>query len=123
MSTVHANSPRNLVVSRLPILYGMSRQMTFSEQAQAIQITEALQLLVQITRLRNGRRVITHITEVTGLDKEYNVILNDIFLYDELKEKHYATGYIPKKIIEKMKLKGIDISEEFFTDSDEEDAK
>lgn len=115
MSTVHANSPHNLVVSRLPILYGMSRQMTFSEQAQAIQITEALQLLVQIQRLRNGKRVITHITEVTGLDNEYNVILNDIFLYDEEKNIHKATGYVPRKLLDKLKIKGIDIGDEFFT--------
>ena len=119
MSTVHANSPRNLVVSRLPILYGMSRQMSFSEQAQAIQITEALQLLVQITRLRNGRRVISHITEVTGLDKEYNVIINDIFVYDEEHERHKATGYVPEKLLEKLHIKGIDISSEFFTDTEE----
>jgi Flp pilus assembly CpaF family ATPase len=115
MSTVHANSPRNLVVSRLPILYGMSRQMTFSENAQAIQITEALQLLVQIQRLRNGKRVITHITEVTGLDKDYNVILNDIFEYDEEKNVHRATGYVPKKLLDKLKVKGIDIWDDFFT--------
>ncbi len=119
MSTVHANSPRNLVVSRLPILYGMSRQMSFSEQAQAIQITEALQLLVQITRLRNGRRVISHITEVTGLDDEYNVIINDIFVYDEEHERHKATGYVPEKLLEKLHIKGIDISSEFFTDTEE----
>lgn len=120
MSTVHANSPHNLVVSRLPILYGMSRQMSFSEQAQAIQISEALQLIVQIQRLRTGKRAITHITEVTGIDREYNVILNDIFLYDEATDKHRATGYIPRKLLDKMKTKGIDISEEFFIEQDEE---
>lgn len=118
MSTVHANSPRNLVVSRLPILYGMSKQMSFTEQAQAIQITEALHLIVQIQRLRNGRRVISHITEVTGLDENYNVILNDIFRFDELNEKHYATGYVPVKLLDKMKVRGIDISEDFFTEKE-----
>lgn len=119
MSTVHANNPHNLVVTRLPILYGMNRQMTFSEEAQAIQITEALHLIVQIQRLRNGRRVITHITEVTGLDENTNVVLNDIFLYDEINDRHYATGYIPVKLLEILKTKGIDIEEDIFVNHGE----
>lgn len=114
MSTVHANSPHNLVVSRLPILYGMSKQMTFTETAQAIQITEALQLIVQIQRLRNGRRVISHITEVTGLDENDKVILNDIFRYDEVNDVFYATGYVPHKILDRLMVKGITFAPDFF---------
>ena len=114
MSTVHANSPHNLVVSRMPILYGMNRQMTFSESAQAIQITEALQLIVQIQRMRNGRRVITQVTEVTGLDDHDRVILNDIFKYDEIENRFVATGYVPEKIIDKLAARNIVFPESVF---------
>ena len=97
----------------------MSSQMSFTETAQAIQISEALQLLIQIQRLRTGKRVITHITEVTGLDENYNIILNDIFTYDEEKGVHKSTGYVPTKLLEKMKLRGIDITPAFFADEEE----
>ena len=115
MSTVHANSPHNLVVSRMPILYGMSKQMSFTESAQAIQISEALQLIVQIQRLRNGKRVVTNVSEVTGLDDRDRVVLNDIFVYDEAKGGHRATGYIPQKLISKASARGVDIPVSLFT--------
>ena len=110
MSTVHANSPRNLVSSRMPILYGMNTKMPFSEASQAIQITEALQLIVQLEHLKNGKRVISHITHVAGLDRDSRIILNDIFRYDPLQQTHYATGYIPESILKRLAEKEISLS-------------
>ena len=115
MSTVHANSPYNLVTSRMPILYGMNTRMTFSETAQAIQITEALQLIVQLEHLKNGRRVVSNITHVVGMDDRDRIILKDIFIYNKAENRHEATGYVPEKILEKLKDKGIRMSESIFT--------
>ena len=115
MSTVHANSPYNLVTSRMPILYGMNTRMTFSETAQAIQITEALQLIVQLEHLKNGRRVVSNITHVVGMDDRDRIILKDIFIYNKAENRHEATGYVPEKILEKLRDKGIRMSESIFT--------
>lgn len=114
MSTVHANSPYNLVASRMPILYGMNSQMTFSESAQAIQISEALYLIIQLEHLKNGRRVFTNITEVSGLDERDRIELNDIFVYDRQNDKFKATGFIPHRILNKLEEKGIHISHNMF---------
>ena len=115
MSTVHANSPDNLVTSRMPILYGMNTKMTFSELAQAIQITEALQMIVQLEHLKSGQRVISNITEVCGLDEKDRIVLKDIFVYNKEKKRHEATGYVPQKILTRIRNKGIEISDDIFT--------
>ena len=109
MSTVHANSPRNLVESRMPILYGMDSATSFSAEAQAIQITEALQLIVQLEHLKSGKRVITNITHVAGLDDRNHVDLKDIFIYDKLEERFRATGYVPESVLEKLQMHGINM--------------
>lgn len=114
MSTVHANNPGNLMNSRMPILYGMNEQVKFSIDTQYMQIVEAIQLVVHISRLRNGQRKITHITEVSGLTDKNRVKLNDIFKYNEGKEAFEATGYIPTSVIDKMKAKGITLDEQIF---------
>lgn len=115
MSTIHANSPQNLVSSRLPILYGMNTKMSFTETAQAIQITEALQLIVCLEHLRNGKRVFTNITHVVGLDERDRVILKDIFVYDKATEKHVWTEYVPEAIIQRLKDRNVELPEGVFT--------
>lgn len=114
MSTVHANSPEALINSRMPVLYSMYDGADFSENAQARQISEALQLIVQINRLKDGSRKITRITHVVGLKGNSSVKLKDIFVYDEEHNKFCATGYVPQYLINQCKLKGIDIPEKLF---------
>lgn len=98
MSTTHANSPANLVNSRIPIFYSMANA-NFTAETQALQVAEALDLIVQIG-FRNGKRVITQITEVSGV-KGQSVVLKDIFEYNA--NGFVATGYIPKVLLNKMK--------------------
>lgn len=103
MSTTHANSPANLVNSRIPIFYSMSKA-AFSAETQALQVAEALDLIVQIG-FRKGKRVITQITEVCGVTGQ-TVNLKDIFIYDN-NEGFKATGYIPKRLLSKLKVNNI----------------
>lgn len=114
MSTVHANNPGNLMNSRIPILYAMHDNVKFSAEAQAIQIVEALQLVVQISRLRNGKRKITQITHISGLTEKGRVKLNDIFKYDEANDRFIATGYIPEDIIQRLQNRGIIVDRALF---------
>ena len=105
ISTVHANSPGNLVKARLPILYSMA-STPFSAEAQALQISEALQLIVQIER-RFGKRRVRSITHVAGLDKQGKIVLEEIFKYNHLMSRFEATGYIPEAIVEQMRIAGV----------------
>lgn len=114
MSTVHANSPESLVNSRLPILYSMYEQANFSEVAQKMQIAEALQLIVQISRLNDGSRKITHITHVVEMTDSGNLKLEDIFFYDETEKKFKATGYIPRYILKHCQARGVNIPKSIF---------
>lgn len=110
LTTIHANSPRNMVDVRIPILYSMNKESNFSENAIAMQIAEAIQLIVQIQRFPDGSRKLSHISEVNGLNEQGKVNINDIFIYSQEKEKHIATGYIPQKIIQLLGNKGISMN-------------
>lgn len=114
MSTVHANNPGNLVNSRMPILYSMHDSVKFSVDAQCIQITEALQLIVHISRLENGKRVITHITHINGLTDRGKVKLNDIFVYNEKENTFLPTGYVPQQIMDKLAQSNILVNKDIF---------
>jgi pilus assembly protein CpaF len=65
MSTIHANSPRDALY-RLEMLSGFAG-FQGSETSLRRQIASAIDFIIQIARLSNGRRVISSITEVTGV--------------------------------------------------------
>ena len=79
MTTVHANSPRD-ALSRVETLTLMAG---FDLPVRAIreQVASAVDLIVQLTRLRDGTRRVTHITEVDGMEGD-KITLQDIFLFD-----------------------------------------
>lgn len=115
LSTVHANSPQNLVNARLPILYSMNNTATFSEDAQRIQIVEAIQLIVHVDRCKKtGKRKITSITHVVGLDGERRIVLKDIFRFNEKRDEFEFTGYVPVSLIEQIRSAGVDFDESIF---------
>ncbi len=76
LGTVHANSPRDALV-RLENLVAMSG-LGLPLTAVRTQIASAIDLIVQISRMRDGSRRITRITEVTGIDSE-RILLQDLF--------------------------------------------
>jgi len=83
LSTVHANSPRD-AIARLETLVLMAG-MDLPLRAIREQITSAVDVIVQLTRLRDGTRRVTHVTEVQGMEGEV-VTLQDAFVFD------YAAG-------------------------------
>lgn len=111
MTTAHANSPANLCNIRIPILYSWNPEVNFSEKSIALQVAEALQIIVQIKRFKDGTRRITHISHVSGVDAAGKVYIKDIFRYDEKKNQYYLTGYIPRKIIEIIKDNRLEFEE------------
>jgi pilus assembly protein CpaF len=79
LSTVHANSPRD-ALSRLETMVLMAG-MDLPMRAIREQVASAIDLIIQISRLRDGTRRITHITEVHGMEGQI-VTLQDVFTFD-----------------------------------------
>lgn len=100
MTTVHSNSPRDCI-SRLETLVLMAG-VDFPIQVVRVQIAKAINLIVQVNRLRDGSRKVTYITEVQGIEGD-TPILTDIFKFVEKSEEsgkvvgeHEPAGLRPK---------------------------
>jgi pilus assembly protein CpaF len=79
LSTVHANTPRD-ALSRLETMVLMAG-IDLPVRAIREQVASALDLIVHQTRLKDGSRRITHVTEVIGLEGDV-ITLQDVFLFD-----------------------------------------
>ncbi|AWH93389.1 CpaF family protein [Dietzia lutea] len=86
LSTVHANSPRD-AIARLETLVLMAG-MDLPLRAIREQIASAVDVIIQLTRLRDGTRRVTAVTEVQGMEGQ-TVTLQDAFLFD------YSAGIGP----------------------------
>jgi pilus assembly protein CpaF len=79
MTTVHANSPRD-ALARLETLVLMAG-VDLPVKAIRQQVAGAINIFVQLSRLRDGSRKVTQITEVTGMEGE-TITMQDIFLFE-----------------------------------------
>lgn len=80
LTTVHSNSPRD-AISRLETLVLMAG-MDLPLKVVRTQISSAIDLIVQQTRLKDGKRKVTAITEVAGMEGDV-VVLTDIFKFNQ----------------------------------------
>ena len=119
LTTTHANSPRD-TVSRLETMVLMSG-MELPLKAIRDQVSSAIDLIVQQSRLRDGTRKITSITEVVGMEGDV-VSMQDIFVYEtdgtvdtsgKFVGKFRATGVRPN-CIEKIRGNGVTVKNEWF---------
>ncbi len=79
LSTIHANRPRE-ALTRLENMVGMSG-INLPAKAVRSQIASAIDLIVQISRMRDGVRRITYISEVVGMEEEV-ITMQDLFWYE-----------------------------------------
>jgi pilus assembly protein CpaF len=79
LTTLHANTPRD-ALARLETMVLMAG-MDLPVRAIREQVASAVHLIIQVSRLRDGSRRITHITEVLGMEAEV-VTLQDLFTFD-----------------------------------------
>jgi len=121
LTTGHANSPRDML-ARLETMVLMAG-MDLPVRAIREQISAAVDLVVQQSRLRDGSRKITYITEVLGMEGD-KIILQDIFRYSQngVDERGRLVGAfkptgIKPKFMEKLAAAGIRIPEEIFYQS------
>jgi pilus assembly protein CpaF len=80
LTTVHANTPRDALsrIETLVLMAGMDLPIKVVRQ----QVSSAVDLIVQQTRLKDGQRKITGITEVAGMEGDL-VVLTDIFRFEQ----------------------------------------
>jgi pilus assembly protein CpaF len=100
LTTIHANSPRDTLsrLETLVLMAGMDLPIKIVRQ----QISSAMDVIVQMSRLRDGSRKITAITEVAGMEGEV-IVLSDIFKYNQtgvdadgrILGQHKSTGIRP----------------------------
>jgi pilus assembly protein CpaF len=111
LTTIHANTPRD-ALARLETMAMMS-EVRLAEKAVRSQIASAVHLIVQASRMSDGTRRITYITELTGAFSDV-ISMQDIFLFEKkgigpngkVKGRFISTGIVPK-CVEKMVAAGI----------------
>jgi pilus assembly protein CpaF len=111
VTTIHANSPRD-ALSRIETMALMAN-LSLPEKALRHQISSAIQIIVQVSRMSDGSRRVTHVTEVTGTSGDV-ISLQDIFLFEKkglgpngkVLGRFRSTGIVPK-FAEKLNDAGI----------------
>ncbi|MEX1357785.1 MAG: CpaF family protein [Gaiellaceae bacterium] len=120
LTTIHANSPRD-ALSRLETLV-LTAGVELPHRAIREQIASAFDLLVQISRLVDGSRRITHITEVLGMESDV-VTLQDVFVASPPDEETGGTGRLltplactglKPRFLEKLAASGAILPPDFF---------
>jgi pilus assembly protein CpaF len=114
LTTVHANTPRD-AIARLETMVLMGA-VTLPEKAIRSQIASAIDLIVQVSRMSDGSRRVTHITEITGMSGDI-VSLQDIFVFErqglglngKVNGRFLATGIVPK-FADKLAAAGFPLS-------------
>jgi pilus assembly protein CpaF len=118
LTTVHSNSPRD-ALSRLETMVAMSN-LNIPTVAIRRQIASALDLVVQVSRLSDGTRRVTNVSEITGMEKDI-VTMQDIFVFQkrgiresgEVLGDFAATGIRPK-FSERLLVTGIQLPSSMF---------
>ncbi len=118
LTTVHANSPRD-ALTRIETMIAMGN-MNLPERAMRHQIASAIQLIVQQTRLSDGSRKVTSISEITGMEGDI-ITTQEIFVFEKLGlgengkviGRFRATGVRPK-VAERLQAAGIHLAPAMF---------
>jgi len=118
LTTVHANSPRD-AISRLETLVLMAGY-DLPVRVVRQQIASAVDLIVQQTRLKDGSRKITQITEIVGMEGD-TIVLSDLFKFEQtdvtsdhkIIGEHKATGIRPM-FMPRLEAAGIKLKPEIF---------
>ncbi|MGH6630527.1 MAG: CpaF family protein, partial [Burkholderiales bacterium] len=121
LTTIHANSPRD-AIARLETMALMAN-LNLPEKAIRQQITSAIAVVLQVSRMSDGTRRVTHLTEISGMDEDV-VSMQDIFLFEKrgvapggrVLGRFHATGIRPK-FADKIKVSGVNLPASLFEHS------
>jgi pilus assembly protein CpaF len=118
LTTIHANSPRD-AISRMETMALMAN-LNLPEKAIRQQIASAVNIIVQVSRMSDGSRRVTHLSEITGMDQEV-ISMQDIYRFEKrgigingrVMGRFYSTGVTPR-FADKIMTSGIPVSPDLF---------
>ena len=117
LTTGHANSPRD-ILSRLETMVMMAG-MELPVRAIREQIASALDLIIQQSRIQDGSRKITYITEVQKMEGD-TIVLQDLFTYVQtgINENGKSVGYyeasgLQPMFLQKFRMNGVELPQSF----------
>jgi pilus assembly protein CpaF len=118
LTTIHANSPRD-AISRMETMALMAN-LNLPEKAVRQQIASAINIIVQVSRMSDGTRRVTHVSEITGMDMDV-VSMQDIYRFEKrgvgingrVLGRFYSTGVTPR-FAEKIVASGIPLAPNLF---------
>lgn len=121
MSTIHANTPRD-ALTRLEHMMSMAG-MQVSPRAMRQQISAALTAVIQISRLSDGKRKITSVQEITGVEGDIES-MQEIFKFDQtgidatgaVQGRFLATGIRPK-FEQRLRTRGVNLRDDLYDPS------
>jgi pilus assembly protein CpaF len=118
MTTIHANTPRD-ALTRLEHMMSMAG-MQVTPRTMRQQISAALSVVIQISRLSDGKRKITSLQEITGVEGDIES-MQEIFKFDQtgvspegvVQGRFLATGIRPK-FEQRLRTRGIRLREDLY---------
>ena len=118
MTTVHANTPRD-ALSRIEQMIGMSG-IDISPRSARAQIASAINVVIQIGRLSDGRRKLLSLSELTGMEGD-TITMQEIFRFQingrndqgQVQGQFEAAGIRPKFAVN-LQLQGINLNAGLF---------
>ncbi|UCE30176.1 MAG: CpaF family protein, partial [Burkholderiales bacterium] len=118
MSTIHANAPRD-ALSRLENMLGMAG-MNMTIKAMRQQVSSAIDVVLQVSRMTDGRRKVTSIQEITGMEGDM-ITMQEIFMFKQtgIKPDGSVDGYfcatgVRPAFAERLKVSGHPLPDKFF---------
>ena len=121
LTTLHANSPRD-ALARLETMVSMSA-LRLPERAMRQQIASAINIVIQVSRLSDGTRKVTSISELTGMEGDV-ITMQEIFVFErqgmtpegDVIGRFRPTGIRPKAA-DRLQAYGVKLGEMLFSDS------
>ena len=118
MTTIHANTPRD-ALTRMENMIGMGG-LTLPPKAMRQQISSAITVVIQASRMPDGKRKVVSIQELTGMEGDI-ITMQEIFAYEKTGIApdgsvlgHFRATGIRPKFVQRLKVFGIDVPDEMF---------
>lgn len=120
ITTVHANSPRDALnrIEGMVMMAGLDLNSAIIREY----IVSAIDLIVQVERLRDGKRKVMAISELSVDEEKAEIRMRELFLFKrmgigenkEVLGRFMATGYRPPKILERFDIYGVELPMDLF---------
>jgi len=118
MATLHANSPRD-ALTRLENMINMAG-FNLPQKGAREQIVSAITVIVHVARMSDGKRKLTNIQELTGMEGDI-ITSQDIFVFEQTGIAtdgtvlgHFKSTGIRPKFAHRLSVRGIELADEFF---------